>query len=73
MQGTRFTGTDLNFNYKYYNIIIFIQNTIVHDYIVPKRVMGKFSLSEIKIENAIFLLRVQPKCFALAFWKLDIA
>ena len=35
--------------------------------------MGKFSLSEIKTEKAIFLLRVQPKCFALAFWTLDIA
>ena len=40
---------------------------------MPKTVAEKFSFSEPKIEKVKFLLRVQPKFFALAFLTLEVA
>ena len=49
-------------------------NTIVTTQLsCVKKVVEKFSFSELKIEKVIFLLRVQPTFFALTFLTLEFA
>ena len=50
-------------------------NTIVHNQVVLKTVVEKINFSDlkIKIKSKIFLLRVQPKLFAVAFLTSEVA
>ena len=48
-------------------------NTIVHNKVVPKTVVKKFSFSELKIKKVKFFTQHPTKIFALAFLKLAVA
>ena len=58
----------------FFKIFLFLPvsalNGIVHNQVVPKTNVKKFSLRKLKIET---VLRVQPKFFAVAFLMLEVA
>ena len=49
------------------------QDTIVHNYVVAKSVVEKFSHSELKIEKIKFFTQSSTKFFTLAFLTLEVA
>ena len=51
-------------------IIIFTRNTVVHDYVVLKTVMEKFSFSEIEIEKVNFFTENTTKIFCIGFFNI---
>ena len=48
-------------------------NTTVHNYVVPTKIVEKFSFNEFKIEKVKFFIQVQPKFFALTFLTSEFA